>query len=64
MVEETHRPNIDEKDVSLFATQVKEEQATAELLNNAVFNDYMQKLDVKVNQKAIGQIMSLYQGKE
>jgi len=65
VVQAVHKPTtVDSKDVSLFATQVREEQATAEILNNAVFNDYMQKLDVKVNQKAVGQIMSLYQGQE
>ncbi|MBQ8250475.1 MAG: SurA N-terminal domain-containing protein [Alphaproteobacteria bacterium] len=65
VVQAVHKPTtVDSKDASLFATQVREEQATAEILNNAVFNDYMQKLDVKVNQKAVGQIMSLYQGQE
>ncbi len=64
VVEAVHKPTVEDKDVALYATQVKEEQTTAEILNNAVFNDYMQKLNVKVNQKAIGQIISLYQGQE
>ena len=64
VVEGTHRPSINAEDVALYATQVKEEQTTAEMLNNAVFNDYMQKLNVKVNQKAIGQIISLYKTQE
>ena len=64
VVEGTHRPSIKAEDVALYATQVKEEQTTAEMLNNAVFNDYMQKLNVKVNQKAVGQIISLYKTQE
>ncbi len=64
LVNQVNRPNIQADDTSIYATQVKEEQQTAELLNDALFNDYMQKLNVKVNQKAINQIITHYQGQE
>ena len=64
LVETIHKPTVADTDVTLYATQVKEEQAIAEMLNSALFNDYMQKLNVKVNQKAINQIISLYKTQE
>lgn len=64
LVDKVNRPTIQSSDPTIYATQVREEQANAELLNNALFNDYMKKLNVRVIQKAINQIIGHYQGQE
>ena len=57
-------PDFNDKNVDLTATQTNEKNINANALNEAVFNDYMNKLNVKVYQKAIGQIASMYKNQE
>lgn len=57
-------PKIDENSVNLTATDIAENQFTGEMLGETVFNDYMKKLNVKVDQKEVNKIISLYKTQE
>lgn len=64
VVDHIGKPNITQNNIDLTATQTIEKQTNASMLDDAVFNAYLNKLNVKVNQKAINQIISLYKNQE
>ncbi|MBO7244173.1 MAG: SurA N-terminal domain-containing protein [Alphaproteobacteria bacterium] len=63
-VDTIQTPDFNQNNVDLTATKIDEKQINSQALNEAIFNDYLNKLKVKVNQKAINQIISLYKNQE
>ena len=63
-VDQIKLPDFNKKDIDLSTTKISEQQINANALNEAVFNDYLNKLKVKVNQKAINQLLTLFRGQE
>ena len=64
VVTNVYTPTADLSTADFKAVELSEKQYVGEILNEALFNDYMKKLNVKVNQKAVNQIISLYKGQE
>ena len=64
VIDNIEKPNFNQNGIDLTSTKTTEKQTNASALDDAIFNDYLNKLNVKVNQKAINQIISLYKNQE